>query len=246
MYCAFPRWHTNTGSFGHDNILLNSCKAAPVRKRPSRQRSAYDLTVPFVLLRSEIPSGMCAKLRTVAASNNRVHMPWSLYYCLFAPRVCMVLFFTHIPFVVNYTFNATPPERLQQYALLRVVAVYMHALEIQVSPAWWPIELHKRSFFAKGTVLRTVVHLHLLCKQKTFSYWKKQDTFLKSWSWVTDENILSPKAGPATIGSYWTQEMHCECHVGCNPRWDHLIAEKQAQGSHWFSVMEGRMKFTSN
>jgi len=30
---------------------------------------------PGELLRSEIPSGICAKLRTVAASNNRVHMP---------------------------------------------------------------------------------------------------------------------------------------------------------------------------
>ena len=66
------------------------------------------------MLRSEIPSGICAKLRTVAASNNRVHIPWSLYYCLFAPHICMVLFFTHIPFVVNHTINATPPERLQQ------------------------------------------------------------------------------------------------------------------------------------
>jgi len=28
----------------------------------------------MVMLRSEIPSGMCAKLRTVAACNNRVHM----------------------------------------------------------------------------------------------------------------------------------------------------------------------------
>jgi len=54
------------------------------------------------------------KLRTVAASNNRVHMPWSLYYCLFAPHICMVLFFTHIPFVVNHTINAIPPEWLQQ------------------------------------------------------------------------------------------------------------------------------------
>jgi len=27
----------------------------------------------------------------------------------------MVLFFTHIPFVVNHTINATPPERLQLY-----------------------------------------------------------------------------------------------------------------------------------
>jgi len=26
----------------------------------------------------------------------------------------MVLFFRHIPFVVNHTINATPPERLQQ------------------------------------------------------------------------------------------------------------------------------------
>jgi len=31
--------------------------------------------------------------------------------------VCMVLFFTHIPFVVNHTFNATPPERLQHHRL---------------------------------------------------------------------------------------------------------------------------------
>jgi len=38
----------------------------------------------------------------------------SLFYCLFAPRIGMVLFFTHIPFVVNHTINATPPERLQQ------------------------------------------------------------------------------------------------------------------------------------
>jgi len=27
----------------------------------------------------------------------------------------MVLFFTHIPFVVNHTINATPLERLQLY-----------------------------------------------------------------------------------------------------------------------------------
>jgi len=70
------------------------------------------------MLRSEILSGICAKLHTVAASNNRVHMPWSLYYCLFAPHICMVLFFTHIPFVVNQTINATSPERLQQHPLL--------------------------------------------------------------------------------------------------------------------------------
>ena len=77
-----------------------------------------------ILLRSEIPSGMSAKLRTVAASNNSVHMPLSLYYCLFTPHICMVLFFTHILFVVNHTFNSTPPERLQQ----RVHSVHIFLL----------------------------------------------------------------------------------------------------------------------
>jgi len=70
----------------------------------------------FILLRSESPSGMCAKLRTVAASNNRDHPTRSLCYCLFAP--CTFLFFAHIPFVVNHTINATPPERLHQHHLL--------------------------------------------------------------------------------------------------------------------------------
>jgi len=43
----------------------------------------------------------------------RASTPRSLFYCFFAPHICMVLFFTHIPFVVNHTINATPPERLQ-------------------------------------------------------------------------------------------------------------------------------------
>ena len=80
----------------------------------------------LTVLRSEIPSGMSAKLRTVAASNNRVHMPWSLYYCLFAPHICMVLFFTHIPFVVNHTFNSTPPERLQQLPSFAALPLKLH------------------------------------------------------------------------------------------------------------------------
>jgi len=59
------------------------------------------------------PSGMCAKLRTVAAINNKDHAPQSLLLLLVRATYIMVLFFTHIPFVVNHTINATPPERLQ-------------------------------------------------------------------------------------------------------------------------------------
>jgi len=35
----------------------------------------FQIYITCLLSQTEIPSGMCAKLRTVAASNNRVHMP---------------------------------------------------------------------------------------------------------------------------------------------------------------------------
>ena len=88
---------------------------------------------------------MCAKLPTVAASNNRDHPTRSLsslplagtincstgsqalfevthqdysigITLLLLVRATYVYFFflAHIPFVVNHTINATPPERLQQ------------------------------------------------------------------------------------------------------------------------------------
>jgi len=71
----------------------------------------------WAVLRSEIPSGMCAKLRTAAVSNNRHHASLSLLLLLAHTTCIMVLFFTHIPFVMNHTINATPPERLQQQHL---------------------------------------------------------------------------------------------------------------------------------
>jgi len=57
---------------------------------------------------------MCAKLRTVAASNNRDHASQSLLLLLARATYIMVLFFTHILSVVNHAINAKPPERLQQ------------------------------------------------------------------------------------------------------------------------------------
>jgi len=68
--------------------------------------------------RSEIPSGMCAKFHTVTASNNRDHASQSLLLLLARATYIMVLFFMHIPFVLNHTINATPPERLQQHPVL--------------------------------------------------------------------------------------------------------------------------------
>jgi len=66
----------------------------------------FMLVAGSTLLPSENSSGMCAQLRTVAANNNRVHLTRSLHLLL----VCsthMVLFFAHIPFVMNCTFNTS-------------------------------------------------------------------------------------------------------------------------------------------
>jgi len=42
----------------------------------------------------------------------------NLFLLLFAHATyIMVLFFTHIPFMVIHTINTTPPERLQQHPL---------------------------------------------------------------------------------------------------------------------------------
>jgi len=71
----------------------------------------------MILLRSEIPSSMCAKLRIVVASNNRDYASQSLLLLLALATYIMMLFFTHIPFVVNHTTIVTPPERLQQYLI---------------------------------------------------------------------------------------------------------------------------------
>ena len=55
---------------------------------------------------------MCAKLRTVAASNNRDHTPRLFYAC--SRHIYLVRFFAHFPFVVKRAFNTTPTEWLQQ------------------------------------------------------------------------------------------------------------------------------------
>jgi len=113
---------------GHSTILLRSEIPSGICASPALWQQ---------VLRSEIPSGMCAKLRTVAASNNRDHArnlsfrtlvvafnrshvnicrattSQSLLLLLARATHIMVLFFTHIPFVVNHTIYATPPERLQ-------------------------------------------------------------------------------------------------------------------------------------
>jgi len=55
-------------------VAINYLRTPDIKN--GERKKIYHTLLP--LLRSEIPSGICAKLRTVAARNNRVHMPWSV------------------------------------------------------------------------------------------------------------------------------------------------------------------------
>jgi len=146
-------------------------------------------------MRSEIPSGMCAKLRTVAASNNRDHASQShfayashhvqsftrYYGQSFHVAISLIiacslhayifLFFTHISFVVNNTINTTPPERLQLYM------------------SWWRWMVSDSNKFVlvrnegigsvgKHLVLRTASTYQLLVKAPSWLHW---DWLWKWW-----------------------------------------------------------------
>jgi len=58
-----------------------------------------------------------------------------------------VLFFAHIPFVVNYTFNATPTERLQQYKTpVKNLSKFFSVRAMASSASFWlrycPVVVH--------------------------------------------------------------------------------------------------------
>jgi len=73
-YCGVPK-------HDHNAVTKSYCN-----KEITESKTEIMSAVDAIVLRSEIPSGMCSELRTVAASNNRDHSTRSLYYCLFAPH----------------------------------------------------------------------------------------------------------------------------------------------------------------
>jgi len=61
---------------------------------------------------------MCAKLNTAAASNNRDHVSQSVFLLLARATYIMVLFFVHISFMVNHTFNTNANVKVATVQLL--------------------------------------------------------------------------------------------------------------------------------
>jgi len=79
----------------------------------------------LVLLRSESPTSKCAKLHTVAASNNRDHAPRSLYYCLFSCHIYMG--------VVLHAHSVRGEPHIQHNASIEVAIVFVIPREFSVT-----------------------------------------------------------------------------------------------------------------
>jgi len=110
--CKLASLHPTHIQDKHMSLQTNCTQCRTVGTLPILGFVSED-TLGLEVLRSEIPSGMCAKIRTAAASNNRDHASQSLTIAC-SHHAHIFLFFAHIPFVMNHTINATPPERLQQ------------------------------------------------------------------------------------------------------------------------------------
>ena len=113
-------------------------------------------------------------------------------------HACIFSIFAHIPFVVNHTINATPPERLQQHPLLfttnhtdRTFFVWRLTLARPSHPGHSTMLLGSEILSGMCSKLRTVAainnrdhsiiacsgHIHIFCSSRTSrSWWITQST----------------------------------------------------------------------
>ena len=91
---SVQRWVVS-GKLACNTYLLLTSSSNPVTRPTLEFIGHFGTLLLFGTLLSENPIEKCVKLCTVAAYNNRVHMPWSLYYCLFTPHICGVVLRAH-------------------------------------------------------------------------------------------------------------------------------------------------------
>jgi len=141
-------WFVN---FSFDKMIFSIFKVYRNRERRTASVRHFPLCDMLLVLQSEIPSGICAKLRTVATSNNRDHPIRSLWSSPFAstincsPGSQALLRVTHQDHSIGITL------------LLLVRATYIYFCSSRTSRSWWIIQStqHQR----RGCNIRKVIFL---------------------------------------------------------------------------------------
>jgi len=90
---SLPKTPNKLQMYSSSKGLIISHTKSNARKKRGKTYSRLKNRCPrLLLLRSESPSGKCAKRRTVVASNNKDHPTRSLYYCLFVPHIYIYIY----------------------------------------------------------------------------------------------------------------------------------------------------------
>ena len=133
-------------------------------------------------------------------SISKDYMPRSLYYCLFAPHI-WVLFFAHIPFVVNCTFNTTPMERLRQHPLLFTTNFTNRTFFL------WGLHLPRRSHPGHSTtLLRSEIPSRKCTKLHTVAASKNRDHLTISLSSLPSGSRISGLPGSKSLSKVTHQD----------------------------------------
>jgi len=109
--------------FQRDSSQVWVTKKSASSRVESLTRVTLSLLSSTTLLRLENLNAKCTKLHTCSKQQLRSHVMLILYLLVQATYV-WVLLFTHIPFVVNRTFNATLTKRWKHFQLTRLQRWY--------------------------------------------------------------------------------------------------------------------------
>ena len=123
---------TSTSWSQHHFVAIGKAQAACAQSFALWQQPTTEFTC-----HDHSPRTLVITFNSSQVSIGRACTPRSLYYWLFTPRIyIVVIFFAHIPFVVNHTINTTPPERLQQYHILFMLAANSMIAQLQKLWVW--------------------------------------------------------------------------------------------------------------
>jgi len=95
------------------------------------------------VLRAKIPRGMCAKLRTVAESNNRNLPMRSLYYCYFVPAISYYCYFYAKASHCGSKQQKSSHSMITQSLLVRATNTYF--CSSRASRSWWITQTTQRN-----------------------------------------------------------------------------------------------------
>jgi len=87
----------------------------------------------------------------------------------------VVLFFTHIPFLVNHTFNATPAERLQHHVNIRCLRlgsqdVHQTQISVTLEKVWNHWLIKQYAIIVRSRLINTHIQIHYIFIQLYFSF----------------------------------------------------------------------------